>query len=137
MDFDFTLPGLGRPESSRPKRVAEAIKHELRLLLLQRVSDPRLQGVSISHVIVAPDLKQAKVYYVVSPGEKIKPVEKAIHKARGFFRTHIARALNLRFTPDLLFYHDDQNDELERIGELFRQIEKERKINGKDTPSAD
>ena len=28
MEFDFKLPGLGRPESSRPKRVSEALKNE-------------------------------------------------------------------------------------------------------------
>ncbi|NLB07290.1 MAG: ribosome-binding factor A, partial [Desulfobulbaceae bacterium] len=45
MEFDFKLPGLGRPESSRPKRVSEAVKNELSLLLLRDASDPRLTGV--------------------------------------------------------------------------------------------
>jgi len=130
MDFDFTLPGLGKPESSRPKRVAEAIKNEMSLLLLQKVSDPRLIDVSISHVVVAPDLKQAKVYFAVSPGGNSAAATKAMKKAKGFFRTHIAKVLNLRYTPDLMFYYDDQNDELERIGELFRQLEKERGDEG-------
>jgi bifunctional oligoribonuclease and PAP phosphatase NrnA len=40
MDFDFKLPGLGRPESSRPKRVAEAIKNELSILLLHYLEEP-------------------------------------------------------------------------------------------------
>ena len=55
MEFDFKLPGLGRPESSRPKRVAEAIKNELSVLLLQKISDPRLSGVLISRVVVTPE----------------------------------------------------------------------------------
>lgn len=130
MDFDFTLPGLGRPESSRPKRVAEAIKNELSLALLQKVSDPRLAAVSVSHVIVTPDLKQAKVYYTLPAGSDIQPVNKALHKAKGFFRSHLATTINLRFTPDLFFHFDDQNEELERIDSLFRQIEKERKNEG-------
>jgi len=44
MEFDFKLPGLGKPESSRPKRVAEAVKNELNMLLLQRVGDPTCPG---------------------------------------------------------------------------------------------
>lgn len=127
MDFDFTLPGLGRPESSRPKRVAEAIKNELSLVLLQKVSDPRLASVAIAHVVVTPDLKQAKVYFTLPAGDDIRPVKKALMKAKGFFRSHLAQTMNLRFTPDLFFYYDDQNDELERIDELFRQIEKEKR----------
>ncbi len=130
MDFDFTLPGLGKAESSRPKRVAEAIKNELSLLLLQKVSDPRLESIAISHVAVAPDLKHAKVYFTVPAGAAIKPVQKALDKAKGFFRSNIARAINLRYTPALMFYYDDQNEEVERIEELFRQLDEEKKDGG-------
>jgi ribosome-binding factor A len=122
MDFDFTLPGLGRPRSSRPKRVAEAIKNELALLLLREVADPRLAAISFSHVAVAPDLKTAKVYFVLPVGGDEKQVLRALKKARGFFRSHIARTLNLRYTPDLSFYYDDTNEEVDRIDTLLREI---------------
>ena len=81
MEFDFKLPGLGRPASSRPQRVAEAVRNELSLLLLRDAGDPRLAGVAISRVVV---------------------------------------------TPDLLFFFDNRNEEVQRIDDLFRQIEKER-----------
>jgi len=68
MDFDFTLPGLGRPKSSRPERVAEAIQHELSLLLLQKVRDARISQVTISKVQMSPDLKRAKEYFLVPKG---------------------------------------------------------------------
>jgi ribosome-binding factor A len=127
MEFDFKLPGLGRPESSRPKRVAEAIKNELSLLMLQKVSDPRLAAVLISRVIVTPDLKQAKIYFVVPAGADSGPALKGMRRAKGFFRSHLAKVLDLRYTPDLLFYFDDLNEEVHRIETLFRQIDKERK----------
>ena len=50
MDFDFKLPELARPESKRPRRVAEAVKNELNLLLRRGVSDPRLAGAVLSRV---------------------------------------------------------------------------------------
>jgi len=127
MEFDFKLPGLGRPESSRPKRVAEAIKNELTMLLLQQVADPRLTWVLISRVVVTPDLKQAKVYFTVPAGKNSGPSLKGMRGARGFFRSHLAKVLNLRYTPDLFFHFDDINEEVERIDALFRQLEKERK----------
>ena len=126
-DFDFKLPGLGRPESSRPKRVGEAVKNELTILLLQQVADPRLGGVAISRVVVTPDLKQAKVYFTVPPGAESKAVLKGMKGAKGFFRSHLAKVLNLRYTPELLFYFDNLNEEVERIENLFRQIHEERK----------
>lgn len=127
MDFDFTLPGLGRPESSRPKRVAEAIRNELSLLLVQKVSDPRLVDATISQVMVTPDLKQAKVYFSVPSGSDSKSALKGLRRAKGFFRSHLAKALNLRHTPDLVFFYDTMVDETERIDDLFRQIDKDRK----------
>ena len=127
MDFDFTLPGLGRPESSRPKRVAEAIKNELSLILLQKVSDPRLETVSISHVVVTSDLMNAKVYFTVGSGADNAAAAKALGKATGFFRTHLAKVMNLRYTPSLSFFYDEQHEEIERIDELFRQIEEEKR----------
>ncbi|HEB68846.1 MAG TPA: 30S ribosome-binding factor RbfA [Desulfobulbus sp.] len=133
MEFDFTLPGLGKPQSSRPKRVAEAIKNELSVLLLREVADPRLVDVSFSHVVVAPDLKQAKVYFVLPVGGDAKKALHALKKARGFFRSRLAKAINLRYTPDLAFYYDRVNEEVHRIDELFLEIDRERrKDDGRD-----
>ncbi|MDD2465183.1 MAG: 30S ribosome-binding factor RbfA [Desulfobulbus sp.] len=126
-DFDFKLPGLGRPESSRPKRVGEAIKNELTILLVQHVADPRLSGAAISRVVVTPDLKQAKVYFTVPPGKESKAALKGMQRAKGFFRSHVAKVLNLRYTPELMFYFDNLNEEVERIENLFRQIHEESK----------
>jgi len=127
MEFDFTLPGLGKPQSSRPKRVAEAIKNELSVLLLREVADPRLIDVSFSHVVVAPDLKQAKVYFVLPVGGDSKKALQALKKARGFFRSRLAKAMNLRYTPELVFFYDSVNEEVNRIDELFLEIDRERR----------
>ncbi len=129
MEFDFTLPGIGKPQSSRPRRIAEAIRNELSILLLREVADPRLSGVSFSQVVVTPDLKQAKIYFVMSAGDRPEPAIKALKKARGFFRSRLAKVLNLRYTPDLVFYFDKVNEEVQRIDELFREIGEEQKDN--------
>jgi len=127
MEFDFTLPGLGKPQSSRPKRVAEAIKNELSLVLLREVADPRLADVSFSQVVVAPDLKQAKIYFVLPVGGDAKKALQGLKKARGFFRSRLAKAINLRYTPALTFYYDRVNEEVNRIDELFLEIDRERR----------
>lgn len=126
MGFDFTLPGLGKPESSRPKRVAEAIRNELSVLLLQKIRDPRLHDVTITGVEMTPDLKLAKVYFDLPAGSDERPVIKGLQKAKGFFRSQLARLMNMRYTPDLVFYHDRLNEETERLEDLFRQIAEKR-----------
>ena len=126
MDFDFKLPGLGRPESSRPKRVAEAIKNELTLLLLQRVADPRLTGAGISKVEVSADLKVVKIYITSRRSEDSKRTLDGMHKAKGFFRSHLAKVLNLRYTPELMFYYDNIAEEAQRVEQLLTELEHER-----------
>ena len=129
MGFDFSLPGLGKPESSRPKRVAEAIHNELSILLLQKVRDPRLQEVTVTAVDVTPDLKLARVYFTLPPEGRVQDIKDGLAAAKGFFRSQLAARLNLRYTPELVFHHDRQRENNERLEELFRQIEKERKDN--------
>jgi ribosome-binding factor A len=129
--FDFTLPGLGRPKSSRPERVAEAVFQELSVLLRQKARDARLRGLSISKVQMSPDLKQAKIWFAAEAGADSGQALKALRRAGGFFRSHLARTLNLRYTPELLFFHDRQSEELERLEQLFSLINKERA--GKDS----
>jgi ribosome-binding factor A len=129
MDFDFTLPGLGKPKSSRPRRVAEAIKNELSILLLQKARDPRLQEVSITKVVMAPDLKQAKIYFVVPPGSNGNKAQKGLERAKGFFRSQLAARMNLRYTPEMVFFYDRHNEETDHLEELFRQIAREKKID--------
>ncbi len=134
MDFDFTLPGLGRPKSSRPERVAEAIQRELSILLQQKVRDSRISLVTVSKVQVTTDLKRAKVYFLVPNGESSSKALKGLERAKGFFRTSIAHALNLRFTPELVFYYDQQNEEIERLDAIFSEIHQEKKARDLDNP---
>ena len=52
-----------------------------------------------------------------------------MNKAKGFFRSHLARALNLRHTPELLIYYDNLAEETERVERLLESLEQERKAN--------
>ena len=60
----------GKSEKKRSSRVAEAIRNELAILLLSKVRDPRLQGVSISRVEVPDDLSTARIFFTVLGGKK-------------------------------------------------------------------
>jgi ribosome-binding factor A len=35
--------------------------------------------------------------------------------------------MNLRYTPDLVFFYDHQNEEIERLDALFAEINRERR----------
>ncbi|RWX49598.1 Ribosome-binding factor A [Candidatus Electrothrix communis] len=85
MEFDFNLPGLGRPKSSRPERVAEAIHQELSILLQQTVRDSRLSGVCLSKVQMTPDLRRAKIYYSLLEGSSASAAKREWREREVFF----------------------------------------------------
>jgi ribosome-binding factor A len=122
--------GAGRREKKRSVRVADGIRNELSVLLIKKVGDPNIAGVSISRVQVTDDLKYAKIYYtVLGKGKAIGLAAKGLERAKGFMRSHLAKTLNLRYTPALQFFYDETAEKVEEVEKLFREIALEKKDN--------
>ena len=111
--------------NKRPKRVADMIKNEVALLLLRKVKDPRLSNVSIVTVEVTRDLRKAIVYYSVLGDElQIKDAAEGLTRAKGFIRSHLARVLGMRATPDLVFKLDLAMVHKQEMEKLLKEIKK-------------
>jgi len=118
---NYALPELGQRVNRRPSRVAEAIRNELAVLLLQESRDPRLAGVSLSRVEVSPDLRTARVYYSCRQ-EEMKNVQAGLSRARGFMRSSLAKRMSLRCTPNLIFKYDLSVVYREEMDQIFKEI---------------
>ena len=131
------LESLGAERTQPPKRaerVADVIKNELSLLLIQRVRDPNLQDITISRVALSDDLRHAKIYFTMFQGQaKIGRVHRSLHKATGFMRSHLAKTLNLRFTPELRFWYDEEFEEVKKIERLLDDIARDRDERQEDS----
>jgi len=128
--------GLGaRSEKKRSVRVSEAIRNELSTLLVLKVQDPSLAGVAITRVQLADDLQYARIFFT-SPGDKKgqNDAEKGLQRAKGFMRSHLAKVLNMRYTPELHFVYDHQVEKVVEIEKLLQEIAKEEE--GKDESGA-
>jgi ribosome-binding factor A len=124
----------GKSEQKRSSRVAEAIKNELSTILISKVRDPRLQGVSISRVEVADDLNLARIFFTVLGGAKeVKEAGIGLERAKGFMRSHIAKTLNLRFTPALQFKYDKVMEKVAELEDIFQEIANERNSREDDS----
>lgn len=124
----LTSIGLGaRSEKKRSVRVAEAIRNELSTLLVLRIQDPRLAGVAITRVQLADDLQYARIFFT-SPGDTKRQTEaeQGLQRAKGFMRSHLARVLNMRYTPELHFVYDHQVEKVVEIEKLLQEIAQER-----------
>ena len=60
---------------------------------------------SVVLVQVTPDLKYCKAYIsVLADEEQAKDTIRGLKSAEGFIRTQLAKAVNLRNTPEISFY---------------------------------
>ncbi len=129
----YAVPELGRSPNRRPTRVAEAIRGELALLFLQKVKDQRLVGVSINQVEVTPDMRSAFVYFSCPAEGELKTIEAGLASSRGFMRSYLAKILNLRYMPELLFKHDLSAVRQAEMDRILREIANERQSVERDS----
>jgi ribosome-binding factor A len=107
----------------RATRVGDLILREMAFLLLEKVEDPRIQGVTLTGIRLSNDLKQAKVFYSVLGGEG--QVEKALaglNSARGFIKRQIGTRMELRYVPEILFIYDPSLEEGSHMERVFEKM---------------
>ena len=94
--------------SNRINRINEEIQKELSSLL-RTVKDPRVADtmISITRVETTPDLRYAKVYASFLQQDKASDALKGLKSASGYLRRELGRALQLRYTPELVWELDD------------------------------
>jgi len=126
--------GLGKRERKRSVRVADAIQMELSMFFLQKVRDQKLSNVTVTNVRVTDDLKSARIFYTVSGDERgRRQAAEALRRATGFVRSHLAKILNLRYTPALRFEYDTKADKVEELDQIFAEIASERSKDDGDS----
>jgi ribosome-binding factor A len=108
-----------RTPTGRPHRVAELLRERLALILLFKCADPRLKEVTLTEVEVSPDLRQAKVFYVVRENVDRDQVQIALDKAQGFIKAEVARENLFRLMPEFIFLLDPGLDRAARLEELL------------------
>ena len=94
--------------SNRIGRINEEIQKEL-ASLLRNLKDPRVQDtmISITRVEATPDLRYAKVYVSFLEESRAKDALKGLKSAGGYLRRELGHALQLRYTPELVWELDD------------------------------
>ena len=116
--------------SQRQLRAAEMIRHALvEVLRENEIRDEALAGVSITvtEVRLSPDLKHATCF--VEPlgagvdtsdtAGHVDEILKALNTHAKFLRGALGRHIDMRFTPDLRFRHDESFAAAERLNRLL------------------
>jgi ribosome-binding factor A len=108
--------------SQRQLRAGELVRHTLvEILREEDFADPALEGVSVTvtEVRMSPDLRHATVFAEPLGGGQAAEVVEALNRHAKFLRGRLGRSIELKFTPDLKFLHDESFDEAQRMSRLF------------------
>jgi len=116
--------------SQRQLRAGELIRHALvEVLREEEIHDPALKDVSVTvtEVRLSPDLKHATCFVEpLGAGVDSAPVAghvdeivKALNTHARFLRGALGRHIDMRFTPDLRFRHDESFAAAERLNRLL------------------
>ena len=116
--------------SQRQLRAGELIRHALVDVLREEdIHDPALKDVSVTvtEVRLSPDLKHATCF--VEPlgagvdsapvADHVDDIIKALNVHTKFLRGVLGRRIDMRFTPDLRFRHDESFEAAERLNRLL------------------
>ena len=76
--------------------------------------------VTIPEVRMTPDLRLATIYVTSLGGKDVEAVIAALNRAKRYIRGEVARAINLKFAPDVRFLADEGLDEAQRIDKALR-----------------
>lgn len=107
----------------RQNRINDAVKEEM-AQIIRDVKDPRITSafVSITGAQVSGDLKFAKIYFSVMAGDK-NEVLAGLKNAQGFFRSELAKRINLRQTPQLSFEYDGSMEYGANISKILSTLD--------------
>lgn len=97
-----------RKNSVKNTRINAEVQRELSTLIREECKDPRIHPMtSVVAAEVAPDLKTAKIYVsVLGDEEEVQNTLRGLKSAASHLRSKLAKSLNLRNTPELIFVGD-------------------------------
>ena len=114
--------------TQRTERVGALLREEISVLLRDDVRDPRMSGlVSITHVDVSPDLRNASAFVsVLGSDEDRTSTMQALQHARPFIRRELGRRLRLRTIPDVRFVSDTSMEQAQELTDAMRRNAEQR-----------
>ncbi len=94
----------------RQARVGDLLRETIAELIMRRVKDPRIEGVTITDVDISMDLRDANVYFCVYDSNRVDDAMNGLKSAEGFLRHELKKTLRIKTIPMLNFKYDSSLD---------------------------
>lgn len=119
---------MANRNNNRMGRIDEEYRKELSNIISYKVKNPNITGmISVTKVKVTNDLKFAKVFISILNSKNVDKTLEGLKQSAGFIRTELAKTINLRNTPEIIFELDDSIEYGARIDAILKDIMKDTK----------
>lgn len=109
--------------SRRVQKAAEAIRESVSRSILFELKDPRVKGVTVTFVEVAPDMRSAKVHVSVMGDETQQNLTlRGLQNSAGFLQSRLGERIETRYTPRLSFVLDLGVKKSIEIARILREV---------------
>ena len=110
----------------RPEQLEDQVHFMLSTLIQRELRDPDLGFLTLTAVRLTGDRGIARVYYTVLGDEaQLERSRKALGRAAGFLRSHLAKHLKMRRVPELQFFPDGTIAQGNKMEAIFAQLKVE------------
>ena len=112
--------------SNRFGRIDEEFKREISQIINYELKNPNVTGmISVTKVKVTTDLSYATVYVSILNSKDVKTTLAGLKKSSGYIRSELAKRINLRNTPEIIFEFDDSIEYGAKIDSILKDIMKD------------
>ncbi|MCD4813146.1 30S ribosome-binding factor RbfA [bacterium] len=110
-------------KAKRTDRLASQVIREISDIIRRKLSDPRLEWVTITRVDVSPDMRDTKIFIrTLDSGEKQESTFEALRHASGFIKRELGNRLKWRVVPNLSFFRDEQAEQTENVLRIITEL---------------
>lgn len=117
---------MANRNSNRFGRIDEEFKKEISQIINYELKEPSVTGmISVTKVKVTTDLSYAKVAVSILNSKNVKETLAGLKKSAGYIRSELAKRINLRNTPEIIFELDDSLEYGAKIDSILKDIMKD------------
>lgn len=105
--------------ANKQERIATLIRKNIAEIIQIELKNPHLGFVSIPEVKVSKDFSYAKVYVSFFDEKQENEGMEVLNHSKGFIRSELAKRMDTRRCPEIIFVLDEGYKKEERISELL------------------
>ena len=112
--------------NKRLGRISEEVRKVASEIIASGLKDPRINPMTtVTNVEVTRDLRYAKIYVSVLGDDREKDETiKGLENAKGFLRREISSKIDLRYTPEPMFFLDESIEKGIYMSKLIEEVNK-------------